>query len=505
MSTTPNLGMLLPDVGVTLSPTWASEIVGAFNVVDAHDHSSGGGVRIPTAGLNINADLDISGYNVFGVRTVRLDTQTIDPVNATDRAIVYNLGGDLYYKNTAGAAVQITTGSTLAGTSGSISGLASPASASFSSATFTFQSASLTPAFMAVGPLIIGRNTASSKTVTLTPDAAQPTNYSLTFPPSLPASTNYATLSSSGAISFNASGATGAGAVVQATSPTLVTPTLTGPTLVSPIITASAVAQTGTSSGGVVLSVQNTSNGAGAYTAFRLLNDVGSGTRSIDINYYSSASSGGERGLIGTTGAFPFQFITNNTPKGSISASGAWVLGAAAGVEAHAVNGSLAVTGSVTGNFLALNMDNASAGTLQVNRGGTGVVTATGGGPVVKQSGATLDTTILSGSVAVTGPAVFSSIHAYGTASWSGASHVAAAGETFFVYTGSGSTGLTLPTSSNLISGTFATVKHGGTGGGNLAVSVGSGTTLFESISLNVGQGKTLAYIGTVWYVVGAF
>jgi hypothetical protein len=46
----------LPTVGVTAGPTYASLVNAAFETVDAHDHTTGKGVQVPTAGININAN-----------------------------------------------------------------------------------------------------------------------------------------------------------------------------------------------------------------------------------------------------------------------------------------------------------------------------------------------------------------------------------------------------------------------------------------------------------------
>lgn len=138
MSTSPNMTLVIPDVGVTVDPTWANEIVTALNRLDLHDHTSSLGVRIPTSGLNINSDLSFGGYNATNFRTVRFSDQTAAPSTSTDKGIVYTLSGDLYYKNSAGTAVQITTGGSIAGVTGSISGLTSPASAAYSVANKTF-------------------------------------------------------------------------------------------------------------------------------------------------------------------------------------------------------------------------------------------------------------------------------------------------------------------------------------------------------------------------------
>jgi hypothetical protein len=61
MPTTPNMNLDLPTVSTTLGPAWATQLNEAIGVdgtgIDAHDHTSGKGVRIPPAGLDISGDL----------------------------------------------------------------------------------------------------------------------------------------------------------------------------------------------------------------------------------------------------------------------------------------------------------------------------------------------------------------------------------------------------------------------------------------------------------------
>ena len=64
---TPLMGLDLPTPTVTLGPAWATQLNAALEVVDAHDHSTGKGTKVPTGGLNINADLD---FNTFGLLQV---------------------------------------------------------------------------------------------------------------------------------------------------------------------------------------------------------------------------------------------------------------------------------------------------------------------------------------------------------------------------------------------------------------------------------------------------
>ncbi len=131
MSDTPNMGLTLPLVSITLGPTYASENNAAFEEVDAHDHTSGKGVQIPSAGLNINANLNIDDYSLTSIGSA--DLSDLPAVITTGDRRIFSYSGELYFRDDAGNNVQITSGGAVstAGT-GNISGLSAPASAEFS-------------------------------------------------------------------------------------------------------------------------------------------------------------------------------------------------------------------------------------------------------------------------------------------------------------------------------------------------------------------------------------
>lgn len=228
----PNMNIPVPVPSTTPGPDWANDIVADMYVIDSHDHTAGKGVPITPDGLDISADLSMGSNNLTEVRSVNFDAQSSPLSDPSDLGCLYVSGADLYYNDEAGNQVRITQSGSVTGSSGTITGLPSgTASASFSAGTFTFQSATSTPANFAIGPVAIGRNVASSKTVTLTPNAGQAANYGISFPAALPGATNYTTLDASGNLSFNSSGVTGTGAVVQATSPAITSPTISNPTI----------------------------------------------------------------------------------------------------------------------------------------------------------------------------------------------------------------------------------------------------------------------------------
>lgn len=110
LAPTPNMLMQKAEPLVTVGPDWAQLLNTIVDVVDAHDHSSGKGLRVTTAGLNIDADLEFNGNDATELRSTRLESQGAALVDPADLRCVYAVGGDLYYNNGSGAAVQITNG-----------------------------------------------------------------------------------------------------------------------------------------------------------------------------------------------------------------------------------------------------------------------------------------------------------------------------------------------------------------------------------------------------------
>ena len=49
-----------PAVGVTVGPTWATDLNTSIDAVDNHDHSTNKGIRITPAAINVNADVEFN-------------------------------------------------------------------------------------------------------------------------------------------------------------------------------------------------------------------------------------------------------------------------------------------------------------------------------------------------------------------------------------------------------------------------------------------------------------
>lgn len=199
----PNMNLPVPNPGTDPGPDWANNLSACFGPngggIDGHNHTAGNGVAIPPAGININSDFPFNANNATLLRSVRFSAQSTPISGVTDLGCVYVSGVDLYYNDVSGNQVRITQGGGVAGSPGSISGLASPASASYVSAdqTFVWQSDANTPANMDGGSVLLRNISASSKALTLNPPAAMASNFSLTLP-SIPGATSFTTLDASG-------------------------------------------------------------------------------------------------------------------------------------------------------------------------------------------------------------------------------------------------------------------------------------------------------------------
>lgn len=207
---TPNMSLIVPTIGSELAPTWAQDINSSLSLVDGHDHSSGRGVQIGTAGINIQSDLTLNGNNLTSIRALRMSALSLGSLSASDNAALCTSGVDLYFRDGNGNNIRLTQSGSIVGTAGSISGLASPASASYvaGSSTFIWQSAANTTANMDMGSIILRPTTASANGITVSAPVGLGANYTLTLPGAVPGTNNALTLTStSGAQTFLSLGA----------------------------------------------------------------------------------------------------------------------------------------------------------------------------------------------------------------------------------------------------------------------------------------------------------
>ncbi len=64
-------------VSVTPGPDWATNLNTSLDAIDNHDHTSGKGVRITPAAMNINAALEFNGNNALELKQAALKTRDL--------------------------------------------------------------------------------------------------------------------------------------------------------------------------------------------------------------------------------------------------------------------------------------------------------------------------------------------------------------------------------------------------------------------------------------------
>jgi len=120
MAITSFMSLDLPTPSVTLGPQYATDNNAAFTKVDAHDHSSGKGVRVPTSGLNINANLEFNSNKAIELLSSQYIANPSTLTGSTNANSIYSVLGDLYWTNASGSAVQITAGGSITASPSSI-------------------------------------------------------------------------------------------------------------------------------------------------------------------------------------------------------------------------------------------------------------------------------------------------------------------------------------------------------------------------------------------------
>lgn len=209
--TTTGMGLRLPTPGqcggLGFEPaglSWMELLNSSLSSVDQHTHAPGFGSQIPSAGLNINADVAWGSNNLTGLRSARFSAISLGSLASADKGCLIVSGVDLYYVDTLGNHVQITASGGVAGTPGSIGSLTSPALATYTAASklFSFTSSSGFAAGISGGPLVLTDSSLSSgKAATIAVPAGLASNYNLTLPGALPASDGLMVLSTTGVMS----------------------------------------------------------------------------------------------------------------------------------------------------------------------------------------------------------------------------------------------------------------------------------------------------------------
>lgn len=206
----PNMSLIVPVTGVDPGPDWANNLNASLSIIDAHNHSLGSGVQITPSGINISSDLSFNANNAIAFKSVRFTSQASPLSSGSDIGCLYESGVDLYYNDGSGNQIRITQGGSVAGATGTITGLPSgTASASYasSSGTFVFQQATSTAANLDVASIAIrypgSYPSPAGNFIQLQAPTSLSSGYALTLPALPGANNTFLTINTSGSISSN--------------------------------------------------------------------------------------------------------------------------------------------------------------------------------------------------------------------------------------------------------------------------------------------------------------
>jgi hypothetical protein len=206
-----NMSLPIPTVASTSGPTWASDLNSCLTIIDQHDHTAGSGARITPSGMNIISDLPFNGYSATMLLKTAFSSQTGALTGTNFLSVV---SGNLYFNDSSGNQIPITSGGGVAGSPGSIGSLSSPASATYvaGSKLFQWRADSGKAAAMDNGAVTIREtNVASAKGVTLASPTSLAADYQLTFPTALPATTRAVISDATGNLGYITYDAIGSG------------------------------------------------------------------------------------------------------------------------------------------------------------------------------------------------------------------------------------------------------------------------------------------------------
>jgi microcystin-dependent protein len=110
------MNLTLPTPSVTEGPEYAEQNNTALETIDEHDHSPGKGTPVPSAGIEIDADLDFNDNKLTAVKAVNFEDQAAN-LSAANVQSLHAVDGDLWFNNSSGTPVQITQGSSIASAS----------------------------------------------------------------------------------------------------------------------------------------------------------------------------------------------------------------------------------------------------------------------------------------------------------------------------------------------------------------------------------------------------
>lgn len=207
MPTTPNMGLVLPTEDGS-SGTWDTLLNAVGYEIDAHDHSPGNGVLVPSDGIGIDADLAFAGFAATGLKAVDFNAIAAASMSGYAGALfMSSADNELYWRTSGGVNVQVTSGSSLnaallGGFTGDYGSGDEEAEFTSGSGIYNFLVNSNTRGFIDCSDIRLFEATGGvTNAVKLRSPAALAASYTMTMPAALPGSTSLVVLSAAGALS----------------------------------------------------------------------------------------------------------------------------------------------------------------------------------------------------------------------------------------------------------------------------------------------------------------
>lgn len=207
MATWPNMGLIDPTRGELGSGVWHDAIDANTGRIDEHDHTSGKGARVPTAGINIDADLSFGGLYA-PISLHRLTFSSITALSSNNKSLFVNSSdNELYWRTNSGTNVKLTDGTALnvaAFTGGFGGDYAVSGNADYDAAgvVYTLKESGGTWARVASsGIRLYEHGTSEALYVAQIAPAALASSYTITWPTALPAGDSVLRMSTSGVLS----------------------------------------------------------------------------------------------------------------------------------------------------------------------------------------------------------------------------------------------------------------------------------------------------------------
>lgn len=206
-TTTASMGLTLPVLNSDPG-TWDTSLNATINVIDLHDHTSGKGVRVPSTGIGINADLTYAGYSITNLRAAVYTAQS----SFATALSTYVIGNDLYFRDGASNQIRLTaSGAINIATTGGFTGdyIAASAAAYYDDVNETYRFLEAAPApnswsRVACGSVDLYEHASGiTNRVRLSSPAALAASYEVTFPAALPGSTLLTQVSAAGVMTWS--------------------------------------------------------------------------------------------------------------------------------------------------------------------------------------------------------------------------------------------------------------------------------------------------------------